>query len=533
MTSGPSLLAITLVCVPFVGCGGGGKSDQSAGGAGGFDGTAAGGSAGRGVTIGSSGRGGSTSSVGNAGGGSSDKCAELAACCPTVSNANLKAAACGSAASFDCSLAFATLLGNGECREDPGSKLPEVTLDGKWSATKELATLVWDGTDMSLSTPQIVPCGEGDAVAAWYKKSGAIGEVQAARYSAAAGSWQIFSRIDKNSGLQPDVPSLAVNDSCQALVTWTERLPVLGSGGQNEYTLVGATYGADGTFSAPFTVQALSTAEPRSVSIGLTPDGLGLLSYSSGSSMVRREYQAGSGLTAATPLSAKQVNNARFSMLENGTALQVYSEYDADTSATSLRFELHTSGWSAAAPLLPSGASDYNLRVVAAGDRFYVQYGSSEMPALVSVMADGTVGEPQEVPAAGSGARLAAHGEHQLLVWATSDNQLMSMQRSNSDAWSDPEPIQAAIHKAFEYALAVDSAGRAIVVYGDSDYAVFANRRTADGKWLGVHALNADGREPTLAVNARGTFFAAYQGTHGGLANLRTSSWAQLFTPTP
>jgi hypothetical protein len=70
------------------------------------------------------------------------------------------------------------------------------------------------------------------------------------------------------------------------------------------------------------------------------------------------------------------------------------------------------------------------------------------------------------------------------------------------------------------------------VVYGDSDYAVFANRRTAAGKWLGVHALNADGEQPTLAVNARGTFFAAYKGSHGGLANPKTSTWAQLFTPT-
>jgi hypothetical protein len=47
-----------------------------------------------------------------------------------------------------------------------------------------------------------------------------------------------------------------------------------------------------------------------------------------------------------------------------------------------------------------------------------------------------------------------------------------------------------------------------------------------------VHALNSVGTEPTLVANDQGSFFAAYYGSQGGLANPQIATWVQIFQPT-
>ncbi|HYQ17827.1 MAG TPA: hypothetical protein VEQ58_18770 [Polyangiaceae bacterium] len=475
------------------------------------------------------------SSGSNTSGSSTDNnddedCAKLDACCPTVKDATLKAAACQSAIR-DCSLQYAVLHASGECQDDPGAQLPEVTLDGAWSSPQTLSVLSWQGQSISVSTPTVLPCGEGDAVAAWYQNGGSVGQVQAARYSAASKTWQVYSQIDQNSGLQPSQPYLAVNTACDALVVWKERLPVLG-GVHDDFALVAASYSAAGTISDPFTIEAESGNEPQDIALGLAPDGTGILSYAYNGGIVRRLYTPGAGFAASTPLGTLSVGSWSFAMLDDGTALQVYTESEVGSSTYSKSFQLYTDDWSEPAELLPAETAGSSPRVVAAGDRFYVLYQAEPGVGLLSVSKDGTVSEPELIDVAPAGAAFTANGDHLQLAWRVDNSKIMGSERDGSGAWSTPKQLSADIHEALEYAIAVDPQGRAMLVYNDSKYAVFANRRDSHGEWLGVHALSTAGMDPTVVANDQGSFFAAYYGSQGGLTNPQVANFTQVFTPT-
>ncbi|RYZ02024.1 MAG: hypothetical protein EOO73_33420 [Myxococcales bacterium] len=519
--------------VASVACSGGkgGAEPAASSGAGGDGGAGAkpgAGSSGSPSSGGKSGAAGGSAGSASGGSGAAAECAELAACCSSVTDSTLQGV-CSSGAQVDCGLTLSILIANGQCQPDPGAGLPPVTLDGSWSEPSQVDNLLWQGQTVSISSPIIHACGEGDALAAWFFQSGEVGQVQVARYLSASGSWQVMKQVDQNSGYRPGEPLLAVTPSCEALVVWEERLPVLGSS-SDEYTLVGASY--DGSvFSSPVTLQPLSTARIEAPYIAVSPEGDGVVIFKRGQQLFHQPYGVGSGVQAAEAVGEASLGPGYVASLSDGTTLQVHTTYDSVTSTSAVLFQLLTSAWSEPKPLLDtSGGAPQRLVTVAAGDRFYVFYPTEGALRFVSVTSAGVVSEPSMVAQASAEASVAAYGEHVLVAWKDG-KQIRAARRVAGGDWAEPTTISFEAHEVLDFDVAVAPDGAAMLAYQSVDYDVFANRLAASGEWLGPHAVASSGTGPRLEATEGGAFWLSYNGSYGGLAMPQRAAWIQRFTP--
>ncbi len=474
-----------------------------------------------GGSAGSSASGGSGNASGGSGNASGDgeSCAEVAECCTELSS-DLQPSCEIAVDTGDESTCAAALLAfnvqgycTGEEPEDPTGGLPPVELDGAWDSA---STAVGSGA-LPFERPEMQICGEGDVIAVWRNESEPV-ELVSVRFESATGTWTPLGTIDENNGLYAVSPKLASNADCDAIVLWFDALEVLN--GDDEYTLTASRL-AGNAWGAPFVIEKPFQSEMSRHALFVDPGGSAEFGYEANAP---DPYQPGRRLIgdgSADPkveLGTLEVSGTAFGMLPSGEGLFLVSEYDeaqASPVDNFLRaFTRSAAGeWSDASELetVPD-VRKHDMQVVPAGDRFYLHWENTNGESFFGVQ---TPGEPMmelETPTDFDlyDVRFAAHGDV-LFAYGFGEDGAQAARFTIEGGWEAPAAINAEKHTyQNDFAIVVDSAGRATAVYSVSDAGVFANRFTPEEGWRGPHAIDIHGSDASIGLDAAGRVFIGY-----------------------
>jgi hypothetical protein len=512
------LLSSTLALTTACGSDDDSPNNSGTGGATGASGGSSGSSASGGTGNASGGSSNASGGSGNTSAGG-ESCTEVAECCPELSSDLQQACeiAADTGDESTCASALLAFSVQGYCTdeeiEDPTGGLPPVELDGAWDAA---ATAIGSGA-RAFETPEIQACGDGEVIAVWRNESDPP-ELVSVRFSSATGTWTPLGAIDENNGLYAASPKLATNAECDALVLWLDGLNVLN--GDDEYTLTASRLGAD-AWQTPFVVEELFQSEMSRHALFVDPGGgaeFGFEANAPDPSAAARRLIGDTSAEPAVVLHTLDVSGTAFGMLPSGEGLFLVSVSDeAQTTPVDVFLRAFTrsaaGGWSDASALTTvPGVRQYDMHVVPAGDRFYIKWQDSDGESFFAVQTPGEAMTELAVPTEFelSDARFAAYGDV-LFAYGFDDDGARAARFTVEGGWEVPVVLNAEKHTIQnDFAIVIDSAGRATAVYSMSDEGVFANRFTPDEGWSGPHAIDIHGSDATIALDGAGRVFIGY-----------------------
>lgn len=330
--------------------------------------------------------------------------------------------------------------------------------DGRW--TQEVALGITNAAGFAYSPPGVALDSAGNAFVAWTSVNG----IEAARYSAAAGTWA--AAVVVSPAIYPGEPGVATDAAGNALVVW-------GDSGRIKTARYSKT---SETWSVP--VDISDGYLPR---LAMDAAGNAIVMSSRGNlpagavRAMRYSVASGTWLSVTELAAVNQLYNApQISMDAAGNAVSAWMAYTTGPTpiVQTARFVAATGVWGAVVILGP--ASSYDAAVGASGHAV-VAWTSPDGVAHASRYSPGsaTWNAAKDISAAGAGAELRDIGVdangHALAIWTASDRRVHAARNdAASDTWSNPAPISVAGLVVLHTQIAVHLSGDATLLWGAS-----------------------------------------------------------------
>lgn len=330
---------------------------------------------------------------------------------------------------------------------------------GRW--TPAAAVGVTNASGFASYPPGIAIDPVGNALVTWNAGNG----IDAARYSAAAGTWSTPVRL--SPAMFPGEPSAATDAAGNGIVVWGDsgRIKTV------RYSRASDTWGVAEDISSGYlprvAMDAAGNAIVMSARDNLPAGAVRAMRYAVASGTW------GSAIELVTGVS--QLDNApQLAMDAAGNAVAAWVAYAAAPALVqAARFTAATGLWGGVTTL-GGPALRADVGVGATGEAV-VSWSSTDGVARASrySLGGGTWNAAKDISAAGVGAELRDIGVdangHAMAAWIAADRRVYAARNeAASDTWSSPAPISAAGLFALHTQIAVHASGDATLVWGAS-----------------------------------------------------------------
>lgn len=332
---------------------------------------------------------------------------------------------------------------------------------GRW--TPEVGVGTTNASGFASYPPGIAVDPAGNALVAW----NAGNAIDAARYSAAAGTWSAPVRL--SPAMFPGEPSAATDAAGNGIVVWGDsgRIKTV------RYSIASGTWGVAEDISSGYlprvAMDGAGNALVMSARGNLPAGAVRAMRYSAASGTW------GSVIDLVTDVT--QLDSApQIAMDAAGNAVAAWVAYTMVAPATvqAARFAVTTGQWGGVITLDAPAQRFVDVAAGLAGEAV-VAWSAADGRARASrySLGNGTWNAAKDISAAGTGAELRDIGidasGHAMATWIAADRRVYAARNdAPSDTWSAPAPISAAGVFVLHAQIAVHASGDASLVWGAS-----------------------------------------------------------------
>ncbi|AEG92391.1 DUF7151 family protein [Ramlibacter tataouinensis] len=378
-------------------------------------------------------------------------------------------------------------------------------------------TLLSTDNATAATMPDVAANSAGETVAVWVQD----GQVWASRRTGAL-AWQAPQPMS-GPAARIESPRVAVNAQGQAVAVWVEVVPMGG------YRIRASHRPAGGAWSTPVDAGASGAWMIKRPAVAMDPAGNAMVLFShfdsTGDQLYAARYTAGMGWSPAVSLaSGVTTSDPQIGMDAGGNAVAAW--HVSDGSRTVVRASRHTmaGGWAPEVDIsnpAPASAVGQPRLVVAEDGGAVLAWAQEGGGVYLRRYAPATGWNPtllQPTSRATSGdlaLALDAAGRP-AVAWVQWDGAIKNLyvgRQRAEDGWEPPALIEFDSGEVIQPRLKVDSAGRLLAVWQQSNgtsYDVRANRFMADAGWglpavLETSPADVPAGSPQLALSGDGT----------------------------